>query len=202
MKGDYPYPPDEFDVAAAGAVPQGVHRAPRSRGRRLLPFLVLLVVAPVLAYGVVTWTFAHRGTQAEQPTVAEEPSEVAEDPETQEPPADETPAEPTESAPPVEETPEPPPPPPVDPGTPVEIFNATNTSGLAGGAADLVEDAGFAEVSTGNWRGDDLETSVVLYASPEDVTTAQAVADALGLSRVEQSDVEGVVVVLYSDYTP
>ncbi|WP_182113071.1 MULTISPECIES: LytR C-terminal domain-containing protein [unclassified Actinotalea] len=202
--GDYPYPADEFDAADARGGPRGVHRAPRSRRRRLLPFLVVLVVFPLLAYGAVTWLSDWQGlgsggtpaegtsTEADEGTTEEEPveedageAEVPVEPETEEP---------------VETTP---PPPPVDLATPVEVFNATSRSGLAGGAAERVEEAGFTAVSAGNWQGDDLEASTVYYATPDQVTTAELVAQTLGITAVQESAEqapEGVVVVLAADY--
>ena len=54
-KASYPYPPDEFDAADDHDGPRGVHRSPRTTWSKLWPFLVVLVVFPALAYGVVTW---------------------------------------------------------------------------------------------------------------------------------------------------
>ena len=51
----------------------------------------------------------------------------------------------------------------------------------------------------------DPDASIVYYATPEDVATAQAVAAALGLTAVQESAAdagEGIVVVLAGDYTP
>ncbi|KGM16497.1 LytR C-terminal domain-containing protein [Actinotalea fermentans] len=196
--GSYPYPPDEFDAAARAGGPRGVHRAPRSRWSRWWPFLVVLVVFPALAYAAVTvlsdWdglSSSDSGTEA-QPPADDEP---ADDP-TQ---AEETPAAtPTETA-----TPEPPPPPPLDQARPVDVFNATNRSGLAGNASDRLEAAGFTDVSALNWDGDDPAASVVYYATANDITTAQLVAQTLGIAQVVESATdapEGIVVVLATDY--
>ena len=46
------YPRDEFDELAASG-PTGAHRAVRPRWRTYLPFLIILIVAPLLAWGVV-----------------------------------------------------------------------------------------------------------------------------------------------------
>ena len=54
-KIDYPFPEDEFDVAGAGRVPEGVHRAPRPRWRVLLPFVIVVLLGPVLAYAGVSY---------------------------------------------------------------------------------------------------------------------------------------------------
>src|SRR5690606_34220834 len=137
---DYPYPADEFDAADARGGPRGVHRAPRSRRSRWLPFAVVLVLFPLLAYGAVTWLSdwqglgGGNGTQSEAPAGDDGATEEEATPEGEAPPdpTTETPVEP-----------EAPPPPPVDLATPVEVFNATSRAGLAGGAADRIEEAGF-----------------------------------------------------------
>lgn len=198
--GSYPYPPDEFDAAARSGGPRGVHRAPRSRWSRWWPFVVVLVVFPALAYAAVTvlsdWDgFSSiggddAGTQEEQPV-----DETPED----EPEATDTPsATPTE-----ETTPEPPPPPALNQARPVDVYNATNRSGLAGNASDRLEAAGFTDVSALNWDGDDPAASIVYYATADDITTAQLVAQTLGITQVVESATEapeGVVVVLAADY--
>ncbi|MDD9205074.1 hypothetical protein PU560_01175, partial [Georgenia sp. 10Sc9-8] len=53
-KEQYDYPEDEFDVAGRNRGPNGAHRTPRPLWRALLPFLVVLVAAPLLAWGLVT----------------------------------------------------------------------------------------------------------------------------------------------------
>lgn len=206
MKGHHEYPPDEFDAAAQEERPRGVHRAPRSWWSRWGALVAVLVVFPVLAFGVVTWLSGWEGLQrdgtAVEQTGAEVPAEPSEPTEptaptagAEQPPAEETPtAEPTPEAPPV---PEP------DLAAPVVVLNATTTSGLAGGGAGRLEDAGFSAVSTGNWQEDDPSSSLVLYADPADEGTANEVAATLGITVVELSDaVDGVTAVLWTDYAP
>ena len=196
---DYPYPPDEFDGAAASAGPRGVHRTPRTWWSRWWPFVAALVLFPALAYAAVTvisdgvdlpWQGAQ--TAIEEPAGTGESTEAA--------------AEPTEEA---IETPTPTPTPTpeavVDLTRAVEVFNATTTAGLASSAQDDVEAAGFTDVSSGNWDGDDQAATVVYYPTAADVATAQAVADALGIATVQESAAlapEGIVVILADDFTP
>lgn len=199
--GSYPYPPDEFDAAARAGGPRGVHRAPRSRWSRWWPFVVVLIVFPALAYAAVTvlsdWDGL--GSLGGDDTASEAPADEA--PADEEPATEETPsATPTETA---TETPEPPPPPPLNQARPVDVYNATNRSGLAGNASDRLEAAGFTDVSALNWDGDDPAASIVYYATADDVTTAQTVAQTLGIAQVVESATEapeGVVVVLAADY--
>ncbi len=198
-QGSYQYPPDEFDAAARAGGPRGVHRAPRSRWSRWWPFLVVLVVFPALAYAGVTilsdWDGLSGGDSAEEPedAAAEEPEDAAEE----EPADPETPAdEPT--------TEEPaPPPPPLDQARPVDVYNSTGRSGLAGNAADRLEAAGFSDVSALNWESEDPAASIVYYGVATDITTAQTVGSTLGIAQVVESAElapEGIVVVLAGDY--
>lgn len=197
--GSYPYPPDEFDAAARAGGPRGVHRAPRSRWSRWWPFVVVLVVFPALAYGVVTvlsdWDGL--GSSGGDDTAQDVPADDT--------PADEPVEEETESATPTEtETATPaPPPPPVNQARPVDVYNATNRSGLAGNASDRLQAVGFTDVSALNWDGEDPASSIVYYATAEDITTAQTVAQTLGIAQVVESATEapeGIVVVLATDY--
>ncbi|HQY34289.1 MAG TPA: LytR C-terminal domain-containing protein [Actinotalea sp.] len=200
---DYPYPPDEFDGAAASAGPRGVHRTPRTWWSRWWPFVAAVVLAPVLAYAAVTvvsdgvdlpWQGSDTATEEETP--AEEATEDAAEP------TEEATEEPGASP---EPAPEPTPEAVVDLARAVEVFNSTTTAGLASAAQDAVEAAGFTDVSSGNWDGDDQAATVVYYPAAADVATAQAVAAALGIAAVEESvDLapEGIVVVLADDFTP
>lgn len=203
MKGHYAYPPDEFDAASQEERPRGVHRAPRSWWSRWGALVAVLVIFPVLAFGVVTWLSDWEGIQRDdvvaeagqddgapaEPTEPEEPTEPVEETPAEEPPAEE----------PVPEEPAAPEP---DLSAPIEVLNATGTAGLAGGGAERLADAGFTAVTSGNWQQPDPDSSVVLYADPADEGTAAAVAETLGISRVEVStDVDGVVAVLWTDYT-
>lgn len=207
--GDYPHPADEFDSAVARVAPQGVHRAPRSRRGRWGAFVVVLVVFPLLAYGVVTWlsdwdglgtgapgttdTSSTAGDEADPEDGADEPVEGEDDV-----------ADPTATAEPTTPATTPPPAPTADLTREVEVFNSTNTSGLAASAAERVEEAGFTSVTPGNWQGEDPDASVVYYPVAADIATAQAVAAALGIGSVQESAEEAgerIVVVLASDYS-
>lgn len=198
------YAADEFDAVARGVVPQGVHRAPPSKLRRVLPFLLVLLVFPALAYGAVTLL-----SDLDSPVLDLGREGVGEDAGGAAPGAEDpaggplaTPAEPAEPAAapttPAESPTEAP-----DLDRAVQVLNATRTVGLAAGAAERVEGAGFTEVRTGNWRGGEVTGSVVRYPGPQDLATAQAVADRLGIgtvTEVEGDASEPIVVVLAGDY--
>jgi LytR cell envelope-related transcriptional attenuator len=206
-KGEYPYPPDEFDAVDPSAGPRGVHRRPRSRWGTVWPFLVALAASAALAFVLVAYVWDERGPtpsagtgDAAPDAVATEasPTETAPaEPAPTEPPAGEAPAAPT----PVETTPAPPPSP--DLGTPVTVFNSTSVQGLAADAADRLEDAGWSEVASGNYPGGTLPSSTVFYGSAELEVSARAVAEVLGISAVElaESDAtDGIEVVLERDF--
>jgi hypothetical protein len=159
----------------------------------------VLIVFPALAYGVVTFLSDWDGLGGGgDDTVAEDTgddgTDVVDDGATDAPTATETPA-PSETP-----TPEPP---PIDLARPFEVFNATNTSGLARNAADRLGAAGFTTVDVGDWPGDDPAASVVYYGVSTDITTAQQAAATLGIATVTESAElapAGVVVVLADDY--
>ena len=197
-KAEYPYPPDEFDEIVAG--PRGAHRTPRSRWSRLWPFLLVLVLFPALAFGVVTYWSSDRGgadqAGALDPGADASATEGSADP--AETPA-QTPTETPTEAPVVPPTDEPVAP---DLTTPVVVYNATNRSGLAAAAASKLEDAGWTKVTSRNYTGAGLATSTVLYSSPELETSARAAADELGISAVQAAESDataGLEVVLEED---
>jgi len=158
----------------------------------------VLVVFPALAYGGITFLSEWEGLPGGN-DAAQTPAPDETDDGTAEEPEDEV-AEPTEP----EVTPEPTPePPPADLARTVEVLNATTTSGLAGGARDRLEDAGFTAVTTANWSGTDPPTSVVYYTTAADLGTAELIASTLGIGTVQESAeiaAEAVTVVLVGDY--
>lgn len=202
--GSYPYPADEFDAAARAGGPRGVHRAPRSRWSRWGPFVVVLIVFPALAYGAVTylsdWNGFGSGSSNDSAQTGGDDGSVPPSP-TPTPGATDgaaDPGTPTETT-----APDAPAAPPADLTRAVEVFNATNTSGLARNAGDRLKTAGFTSVDVGDWKKDRPAASVVYYPTAADVTTAQQAAATLGIATVtESADLapDGIVVVLADDY--
>ncbi|MGW6130052.1 LytR C-terminal domain-containing protein [Cellulomonas sp. NPDC055163] len=209
-KGSYPYPEDEFDAAEDLDGPRGVHRAPRSRWRALLPFAIVLVVFAGLGAGVLLYLAnsdvtlpaglgsgttagddAGDGTsEGEGDPAAEEGGEAtdpAEGDAAEEPPA----TDPVAPAP--------------DFAAPVTVFNAAKVAGLAGETAETLTSAGFTNVDTGNHTGAGVDGTTVFYANEAQRATADAVAQALGITKVLPSATEaaaGIAVVLEADFTP
>ena len=197
-KGDYPYPDDEFDRAAGHDVPRGVHREPRSGWSRWWPFVVVVVLAPLLAYGAVTLvTHQHGSSSGNQAAVGggdtagdgAAPTDTGTAPA----PGATSPANvPTQTQ--------------VSGGpqlsTPVVILNAAKIQGLAGRASTKLQAAGFKSVATGNSTSAPPSTSTVFYAKPELQATAAKVGETLKISTVTLDPTksgQGVTVVLTAD---
>ncbi|UZN04069.1 LytR C-terminal domain-containing protein [Cellulomonas sp. S1-8] len=200
-KGDYPYPEDEFDAIAPDA-PTGVHRAPRSAWSRWWPFVVVLVVVPVLAYGAVAYLSRTGdlplpgGSSQEQTADAGDGATEGE--------GDAAAEGEGEGATEGEGTVEEPPPPAPEPvlTTPVAVLNGARVSGLAGRVADELTAAGFTDVSPDN-ATDDLPATSTVYVASEDLRpTAELVAATVNVPTIEVSPERagtGIAVVLVTD---
>lgn len=199
------FPPDEFDDLVTSA-PVGVHRRPRARWRPVIPFLVIIIVAPLLAWGLVwaiqTWTGSDSGddstvTQQSADAYQSQDDSSTDDASVEEETdssADDTAAEATTTEPEEEES-------EVVYSTTVQVLNNTGITGYAGQQADALESAGFSDVSSGNATGWATTVNTVYYASEDLEATAQEVADTLGIDRVQleaASVTSGIVVVLCS----
>lgn len=182
-KADYPYPEDEFDAISPDA-PTGVHRAPRSTWSRWWPFLVVLVVVPVLAWGVVTYlsrTGSLPGGDAAPPAGGSSG-------EVQEPPAGDETTDGTdaeggtgEEQPPPDETTDAPQPVLT---TSVRVLNGARVSGLAADVAGQLTSAGFTTVTPDNATGSLPTQSTVFIASEDLRATADLVASTVGVPTV------------------
>jgi hypothetical protein len=210
-KGSYPYPEDEFDAAEDLDGPRGVHRAPRSRWRALLPFAIVLVVFAGLGAGVLLYLAnsdvtlpaglgsgttagddaGDGATDGEGDAAAEDGGEATDPAQGGDTAVDPPPTEPVAPA--------------ADFGAAVTVFNAAKVAGLAGETAETLTSAGFTNVDTGNHTGAGVDGTTVFYADESQRATADAVAQALGITQVLSSATEaadGIAVVLESDFTP
>lgn len=197
---DYDYPEDEFDVLGSNRTPQAVHRAPRPWWRVWGPLVAVVIIAPLIAFGLVELA-TRDSSAAPDPTATS--SEVATDPGTGEtPPEGETtePPAPEETTPVEEETT--PEPPPLDRSVAVRVLNGASVQGLAGRVAETVEGDGWTAVEPGNYTSRLPEASTVYYNNPELLPQAQALAELLGIEPVaELADVESITVVLRPDFS-
>lgn len=180
-KADYPYPEDEFDAISPDA-PTGVHRAPRSAWSRWWPFVLVIVLVPVLAYGAVAF-LSRTGdvplvggpTQGqEQPGGEALPTEDAGEGEA-------APEGEGEGSPPEAEVTEPPAP---QLDVPVVVLNGARVGGLAGRVADELEAVGFVDVKPDNATEPLPPISTVYVASPDLQATGELVATTVGVSAI------------------
>jgi hypothetical protein len=201
-KADYGYPDDEFDVSSGHDVPRGVHREPRSGWSRWWPFVAVIVLAPLLAYGAVALVTHDRGSSGGGQAAVDDGTDSGDGSTgaatTPAPGSTSTsgatsptnvPTTPASSG-------------SVQSATPVSILNAAKIQGLAARAQTTLKGAGFSAVTTGNSTGTAPKSSTVYYAKPELQATAEKVAQALKVSTVTLDPAkagQGVTVVLASD---
>ena len=67
------YPDDEFDQLGRHWVPEGAHRRPRPLWRTVLPSLIVLIVAPALAFLGVTYLAGLGDDAGPEPVATTEP---------------------------------------------------------------------------------------------------------------------------------
>ncbi|GEM_PF-5353968 len=194
---------DEFDNPPADA-PVGAHRQPPSPWRPVVPFLVVLVVVPLLAWGFTEFLMRGAGdrpgvapgqsgqSQSVAPPVVPPQSDV------QSPEVPVEPTVPVETVPPIPE-PTQNPDEGVEFGAGIEVLNVAGVEGWGGDTVAKLEEAGF----TGAFAGDfdsDLTVNTVYYQSPEMEPTARKVAEILGIGAVEldavMADPDPIVVFL------
>ena len=194
-KAAYQYPPDEFDAAPDPDAPRGVHRAPRSAWSRWWPFVAVVVIVPLLAWGTVT-LLAQRGQLPDLPAGLGGSSAAPSDQPSDTPTATE--AAPTSAAPAPTTAAAPAP----LLGTPVSVLNGAGISGLAKKVGDQLTAAGFTAVTAGNAAAGTPTVSTVFYGSDNLAATAQLVASTIKVSTVVKSAIEapaGITVVLRSN---
>ena len=195
------YPEDEFDIAARDRGPKGVHRQAESAFRRLLPFLIVIVAAPLLAWGILSLLNedGDGGPVASPSAPATTASATASAPATASP----TP-EATATATP---TPEPSPTPTeaaeqVALDAPVAVLNGAGIAGIAGRTADRLTEAGFTAVTPGNFASAQPTNTTIYYNNAELAPTAQAIGVELGIDLMVElaSATDSLVVVLRGDF--
>ncbi len=194
---DYPYPKDEFDEPPAPGQPVGVHLPRRGTWDRLRAFVIVLLIASLLAYGIVWW-FSTQTTDkddAAAPTTTSaapvEPTDAATTDEGAEEPTDEPTDEET-----TEEADE------LDRSVAIRVLNSTNVSGLAGTAAGALVDDGWSGAEAANFTGTPPSVTSVWYQSEEYADEAEAIAESLGVAEATLVDtlVGPISVILRPDY--
>ena len=187
---------DAFDNPPKG--PVGVHRGPRSLSIRVLPYLLVVVLAVLCGLGVwaavsgsLPWQQTH--TEASRVVSSHLPkrsasssassSATATDQASQEQTSEPSSQSPSASA--SSSSPAP----VVNRGTQVTVINGTRVNGYAGKKRQVLVNAGYTAVTASNPQDALPGVSTVRYRDEADKATAQEVANLLGITQVEQSSV-------------
>lgn len=205
------YAMDEFDNPPKG--PAGVHRGRRSAAARYTPFVVVVVVAALcgfLAWGVLSgefnkvhWPWSPASSQtssktstttakkkaAEKKAAEKKQQEEAAKKQQQEEAAKKQQEE--EAAKQQQEQAA-----QVDRSLSVRVINGTGISGYAATKQSVLNQAGYANVAAANPSGTLPDATVVWYQNDADKATAEDVANALGISNVQQTSGLGASIVV------
>ena len=205
------YAMDEFDNPPKG--PAGVHRGRRSAAARYTPFVVVVVVAALcgfLAWGVLSgefnkvhwpWSPASSQTSSKTSTTTakkkaaekkasekkqqEEAAKKQQEEETAKKQQEEEAAKQQQ-----EQAAQ------VDRSLSVRVSNGTGISGYAATKQSVLNQAGYANVAAANPSGTLPDATVVWYQNDADKATAEDVANALGISNVQQTSGLGASIVV------
>ncbi|GAA4384729.1 MULTISPECIES: LytR C-terminal domain-containing protein [Brevibacterium] len=175
------YPKDEFDdLPATGR--KGAHRrdgGPTSQAGALALIAILAIAALLLVFGAINIIRTSAGDPEEK---------IAEPTATAEPTSEETTEEPSVDIDAVEKT------------AAVAVLNASGVSGAGSAFGEAVEGAGWTVAQVGNHTTADTVSSIH-YSDPEFEAEAQALAELLGVTDVEESEefTDDITVVVCSD---
>lgn len=199
------YPQDDFDDLPEGS-PVGVHRKPRNPWQPVIPFLIVLIVVPLLAWGVTA--LIQRNVPADElaDALGQSPDQQSEDAGVQ-----------SEDVPPVtipdSDVPTAAPDDPneqpddgagtedaavVDYAAAISVLNGSGIDGLAAQSVERLVAAGFTNAVAGNASLWPTDQNTVFYPSSDMRATAQAVAAAAGITQVVEdpaAEVPGSIVV-------
>lgn len=198
------YAMDEFDNPPKG--PAGVHRGRRSAAARYTPFVVVVVVAALcgfLAWGVLSgefnkvhWPWSPASSQTSSTTAKKKAAEKkaaakkAAEKKQQEEEAAKKQQEEEAAKQQQEQAAQ------VDRSLSVRVINGTGISGYAATKQSVLNQAGYANVAAANPSGTLPDATVVWYQNDADKATAEDVANALGISNVQQTSGLGASIVV------
>lgn len=208
------YAMDEFDNPPKG--PAGVHRGRRSAAARYTPFVVVVVVAALcgfLAWGVLSgefnkvhWPWSPASSQTSSKTSTTTAKKKAAEKKQQEEAAKKQQEEAAkkqqeeeaakkqqeeEAAKQQQKQAA-----QVDRSLSVRVINGTGISGYAATKQSVLNQAGYANVAAANPSGTLPDATVVWYQNDADKATAEDVANALGISNVQQTSGLGASIVV------
>lgn len=193
------FPRDEFDEAAAQPGPVGAHRRKGSPAGKILGGILIVILAAGLGYGTTVYLWRAQGNEGlppigdqTQPTITQTIGPEVSDSATATP---STSVSATASAAPSETAI------PVNLAANVSVLNGAKISGLAGTNADKLKAAGFTAVTASNVSANLPAANTVRYADATMLSTAQKVAEVLGIATVEQGVTPSgdVAVILVTD---
>ena len=193
------YARDEFDKVPEAASRQGVHRTASAPSRvRLWPILAVGMAA--LAIGLVSFLILPKlglNATVSQASANVEASPLAGTGTT--PPATQASAPPAAPGPSASSVPTPSndpeplaspsatPQAAVDRTQAVAVYNAAGTAGLASRVGGTVQADGWRLGQVGNWSGAPQKSSVIFYSGPQQLASAQALAELLNIPTVVSS---------------
>lgn len=197
------YAMDEFDNPPKG--PAGVHRGRRSAAARYTPFVVVVVVAALcgfLAWGMLSgefnkvhWPWSPASSQTSSKTSTTTAKKKAAEKKAAEKKQQEEEAakkqQEEEAAKQQQEQAA-----QVDRSLSVRVINGTGISGYAATKQSVLNQAGYANVAAANPSGTLPDATVVWYQNDADKATAEDVANALGISNVQQTSGLGASIVV------
>ena len=197
------YPEDEFDRIGKN-LPQGAHRPGQPWWHGFLPFVVVIIAAPLLAWAMLLLIGSHPSTandaatkpqMSQTPNTAATPSPSETGKASERPTESVTPSEePTQSPPPAAETT--PEPRSADKSINVSVLNASGINGLAAKTKDKVAADGFTKVSAENFQGTKPSVNTIYYPSDREVE-AREVQRVLNIDMIVPKDgLETIQVVL------
>lgn len=206
-----PYPRDEFDDVPENSARRGVHRGGPPPARHTFWLLIALGAAALLIGLMAFFVFprlglgdratpapASAGTTAPASAGASgtsTPSTPAPGPATSAPapglptpaPAVPAPTGPVGASTPSSAPSSAPAAAAVDRGTPVAIFNAAGTEGLAGKYSDMVSADGWTVGQAANWDGPPQAASVIYYEGPAQQAGAEELGRLTGIATLVQT---------------
>ena len=183
-RDDYPYPEDEFDALGADRTPQGVHRAPLPRWRQLLPFIIVLILAPTLAFVAVQ---ALSGGDGDAPPAAATTTEPATDGEPRTEPTQAPTEEPTEGETTTEEQTSEEPAADLDRSIQVWVLNGSGVSGLAADTAAFLTEDGWEDVDAADYGRPQPSGTTLFYDNADQLDEAEALGELLGVTNLVES---------------
>jgi hypothetical protein len=183
-RDDYPYPEDEFDALGADRTPQGVHRAPLPRWRQLLPFIIVLILAPTLAFVAVQ---ALSGGGDDPSPTAGTTTEPASDGEPTTEPTEAPTEEPTEGETTTEEQTSEEPAADLDRSIQVWVLNGSGVGGLAAETQAFLTEDGWEDVNAADYGRPQPSGTTLFYDNADQLDEAEALGDLLGITNLVES---------------